>query len=121
MATPPITQMDPNLTLTVTTVDNALRILFTTDANGQGLQEVFNFDTGGIGAPSPKATVDLTDVITGLKNKGITSIYLVGIGTNYNGGGRIIWKATSSGKTVVDINENLSTFTSKQWTNQLKF
>ena len=74
MATPPVTQMDPNLTLSVTTVDNSLRIFLTTDSQGQGLQEVFNFDTGGVGSPSPKATVDVTDVLTGLKSKGITSI-----------------------------------------------
>lgn len=121
MATPPVTQMDPNLTLSVTTVDNSLRIFLTTDSQGQGLQEVFNFDTGGVGSPSPKATVDVTDVLTGLKSKGITSIYLIAIGSNYTGGGRIIWKATSSGKNVADVNVNLPTFTSQQWAYQLKF
>lgn len=102
------------------TIDNAVDVIMTTDSAAGGYAEPFSFNSAGMGSPNPDCEVDLDYLLQSFKKQGVSSVFLMVVGTNYIGGGSINFEIEDgNGASVAKVNTNLPTFTSKQWAYQV--
>ncbi len=100
------------LKLEVTSADNQLTVFLDADVPGGALvYKAYDHYASGF-APSFTDTIDLTNAARQMLEKH-GSLKLTAVGSNYAGGGQMTFNVT--GDSAFSVNENLPTYTSKQW------
>lgn len=120
MANPKKIAAGQGLKIEFGTIDNSLKVVLATEDKTGGYAEPFSFNSEYLGAPNPDCEVNLTDLLNAFRRNGAKSVFLMVIGTNYNGGGSINFEIEDhNGISLDKVNVNLPTFTSQQWAYQI--